>query len=73
MNVSMNIKDFKWGESCNNLVKHNLEANHIFNFKDSKMIEYITINSEILLNLIISVYNSIKQKPRFFKCISLFG
>ena len=34
-------KDFKRANINNSLIKHNLETNHNFNFKDSKMLVYI--------------------------------
>ena len=37
----MNLSDLKKGNANDDLVKHNLESNHIFNFEYPKMLIYI--------------------------------
>ena len=48
------MRDLEKGNKNNNLVKHSLETNHNFNFKDFKMLVYIhnLKNTGKLLNLV---------------------
>ena len=60
-------RDLKKGIENNKLVLNNLETNHNFNFKDSKILVNLhnkkhrkSVDSSIISN-----YNSMKQRPGF--------
>ena len=57
----------------NDLVKHNLETNHNFDFEDFKMLVYIHNKKyqKIIESSIISNHNTVKQKLGFFQFVSL--
>ena len=61
----------------NSLVKHNLEANHGFNFKDFKMLVYIhnenKFRKSLYLVSFIATILSTKEKTWSFQFVSLFG
>ena len=62
-------RDLKRADLNNDLVKHNLETNHNFNFKDPKMLVYIYSKKhwKIVESSIISNPNTITNRDSVFK------
>ena len=52
INEFTSIRDSIRADINNSLVKYNLKTNYNFNFKDSKMLDYIHKNARKLLNLV---------------------
>ena len=65
-------RDIRRTDMNDGLVKYNLETNHSFDFKDSKLLVYIHFKKyrEMSESRIVSNYNTINQKPDFFNVTS---
>ena len=68
-------RSLKRGNIKNVLVRYNLETNHNFNFKDSKMLLQIRKKKrrKIVATSIISNYNTIKQDCFFFNSFLIWS